>query len=827
MWHRLTDILAHWIVHRRALIFGLLAILIAAGVWVVQSRQNFDSEILNLLPGDSPEVNALRKVNDQFNQAREITFALRGEPEVVANFADHFIESLRKEPWVTRAMAGSPMESEEGLASLSGAVPALLLNLEEGEFKEAMALFEPEAMTARMKRLKAEVEAGSPKAEIQLNTDPLGVMAKALKPLANLSNGQSRSSLEAEDGTLRIVPVVTSQPSLSQPDCAAMMDKVHDFQKRVIAGWPGPAPEILVTGRTAYVAEIAASMQWDISVTSTISIFAVTALFYFGFRRLFPLIGIIFILTLSCFASFALGSLFFDKLNVVAIAFCSILVGLGDDFSLLLYNHYLRARNAGDDHQKAVATSIREVSKGIIFVALTTGAGFLTLAGSASRGFSQLGVLIAIGILLCGLMMICLLFLFIPRNTTMGTKDRSRAILGPVVAWMQARRAVLGITALVVFAVGVGYAWSPAPALVFNTDARSLEPRDSPASVALRAIGAKLPSVKEPLFVVLESKDAEDAHARWAKLDRRMQEMVDQGVLSGFASPAGLQFSPERIKSRQPALATVAWDDARESFLKVVEAEGFNRDAFLPATRLFDSLKNAATAKPEELTDLHRALPDSSSWWFFIDRFIARDPRIATGYLRLPTKLVSAEEIEKFQKPIEAADAGARVTGWGYALLSLVPWARKEAVLFSMGVSSLIAIMLGLAYRNWRPWLTHILSLIFAISLTVVVLKLTGVQINLLNALAFPLILGVGVDYGMHILMAAHDTDELATVLKPVVISGMTTIVGFGALMAAKNPALSGMGAVCSIGVGSCLVSALLFAVPVLGLFPQPREPRE
>src|SRR5687767_15453404 len=129
IWHRLSEILAHWIVHRRALLFGIVAAMIAGGIWVVQSRQNFDSEVLNLLPGDSPAVDALKKVNDQFTQARALTFALSGEPEVVANFADHFFVELRKEPWVVLLMAGSPMESEEGVSSLQRVMPALLLNL--------------------------------------------------------------------------------------------------------------------------------------------------------------------------------------------------------------------------------------------------------------------------------------------------------------------------------------------------------------------------------------------------------------------------------------------------------------------------------------------------------------------------------------------------------------------------------------------------------------------------------------------------------------------------------------------------------------------------
>jgi uncharacterized protein len=576
IWQRVSERLAFWIVHRRWRVFSAVVAVIVAGIAIVQSRQNFDSEVLNLLPSDTPAVDALKTVNSKFTQARELTFALRGDPEQVANFGEHFVAALRKEPWVVRVLGGSPMESEDAVESLQPVIPALLLNLDDAQFDEALTSLTPEAMRARLQRLKADLEAGSPKAEFQLKSDPIGIVGKALQPLASLSNGGNRTGLESEDGTMRLIPVVTNQPTLSQPDCAALMAQVEGFKQRVLESWSAPAPEILVTGRSPFVAQIAGSMQRDISVTSTISILAVTGLFYFGFRRLIPLTGIIFILTLSCFASFALGSLFFDKLNLVAIAFCSILVGLGDDFSLLLYNRYLRARNQAEDHEKAIATSIREVSKGIIFVALTTGAGFLTLAGSSSQGFSQLGILIAIGIVLCGLFMITLLFLFIPRNTTMGTRDRSRAILGPVVAKMKTLRGPLGITALLVFGLVVGYAWAPIQALQFDTNPRSLEPKAIPASIALRAIGEKFPSAKDPLFVLVEAKDAEEAHARWAKLNRRLQEMLDAGMLKSFATPAGMQFSPNRARGHQAAMAAVNWPERRAAFLKAAEAEGFN-----------------------------------------------------------------------------------------------------------------------------------------------------------------------------------------------------------------------------------------------------------
>ncbi len=155
-------------------------------------------------------------------------------------------------------------------------------------------------------------------------------------------------------------------------------------------------------------------------------------------------------------------------------------------------------------------------------------------------------------------------------------------------------------------------------------------------------------------------------------------------------------------------------------------------------------------------------------------------------------------------------------------MVGMIPWAKGELVLFSAAVGALLLISLGAAYRHWKPLLVHTLSLAFALGACLCLLKLTGTKINMLNALAFPLILGVGVDYGMHLLLALGEGENpfesLSTVLKPLVISGLTTIAGFGSLMFAQNPALKGLGTVCAIGVSSCLVSSILFAVPVMAL---------
>src|SRR5260370_6571490 len=93
-------------------------------------------------------------------------------------------------------------------------------------------------------------------------------------------------------------------------------------------------------------------------LNSTLLILIVSALFFLAFRRFLPLLGIVLILGLSALVSLALGMLIFRDLNMVAIGFCSILVGLGVDFSLLLFGRYLQARRKGEDHAGAVFVAV-------------------------------------------------------------------------------------------------------------------------------------------------------------------------------------------------------------------------------------------------------------------------------------------------------------------------------------------------------------------------------------------------------------------------------------------------------------------------------------
>src|SRR5438046_6557658 len=98
---------------------------------------------------------------------------------------------------------------------------------------------------------------------------------------------------------------------------------------------------------------------------------------------------------------------------MISVGFCAMLVGLGVDFAILTIGRYYQARTDGEPHQQAIVTSIAKLGRAVFFGALTTAVGFLALVLSGAMSFSELGVLIAIGIFVAGLFMCSILFLFV------------------------------------------------------------------------------------------------------------------------------------------------------------------------------------------------------------------------------------------------------------------------------------------------------------------------------------------------------------------------------------------------------------------------------
>src|ERR1700730_7434157 len=816
---KVTELLARIIAHRTKTLILAALVIAALSIFIIVQRRNFDSEVLDLLPSKFESVVGLKEFNGNFAQARQLVFGFLGEEghgDDVDTFKTHFIEELGKQPWVLRTFDRIPLETQEGLNEIQGIVPALLLNLPRDEFNDAMAQLEPGTINERLTHIRDTITGDSIRTQLEATLDPLGLFARAMKPFGSSSSMDQGSALASEDGLFQIALIITNQSSLDPRTSQGVMEKVSQFTNRMLSEWTGYRPKVYVTGRTAFVAQLSHSMEGDISLSAILSIGIVSGLFYVAFRRFLPLIGIVLILCLSALVALALGMLIFHELNVVAIGFFSILAGVGVDFSLLLFGRYQQARRTGQTHEEAVFVSVRDIGAAIFYVVITTAIGFLVLKFSQSSGFGQLGTLVALGVAFAGLFMILFLFMFFKHAKPPKTTDF--ILIGTtrfVDAMFREPRPVLAISGGVLIVSGL-IAVAPFVPLKFDTNPVSLQPKKIPASVALQVLSTEMRQESDPVTILVNAKDQEEFHDRWQRLSQGLEEALKAGELKSVSPPVALALSPARIKENREALKKLDFDKIKGVVRESLERNGFELDSFKNVFALLEDLQSeqAKTGLP----DWSKLFPARSSWWFLIDRYFATDPKIAAGYVQRNHPIRSQAEQKRIGELIHSADPRAVVTGWSYTLWDLIPWAKGELVEFTTIVGLLILGLLWIVYRKFSLWLVHASALLLSMLGLVASLKLFHVSINLLNTLAFPLVLAIGVDYGIQFLVVSRREgdlkENLANVLKPLSICGLTTFSGFAVLIPAQNPALSGLGIVCAIGVFWCLLTTFFYMVP-------------
>ena len=123
-------------------------------------------------------------------------------------------------------------------------------------------------------------------------------------------------------------------------------------------------------------------------------------------------------------------------------------------------------------------------------------------------------------------------------------------------------------------------------------------------------------------------------------------------------------------------------------------------------------------------------------------------------------------------------------------------------------------------FRNTRDVLMLAGMLVFSGILLLAVMSLLDIRWNFLNLAAAPLLLGEGIDYGIHIIFAMRRLPQhpAATRVagKAIVICSLTTCVGFGSLCFSSTAALASFGFVAAAGVAACALTAVV-ALPAWG----------
>jgi predicted RND superfamily exporter protein len=92
------------------------------------------------------------------------------------------------------------------------------------------------------------------------------------------------------------------------------------------------------------------------------------------------------------------------------------------------------------------------------------------------------------------------------------------------------------------------------------------------------------------------------------------------------------------------------------------------------------------------------------------------------------------------------------------------------------------------------------------------------------------MIVGIGIDDGIHIIHRYLEDSRcdihraVQYTGRAVAMTSFTTMVGFGSLVIAQYRALSSMGWIIILGIGSCLLTSLFLLPPLLVIFLKPER---
>ena len=128
----------------------------------------------------------------------------------------------------------------------------------------------------------------------------------------------------------------------------------------------------------------------------------------------------------------------------------------------------------------------------------------------------------------------------------------------------------------------------------------------------------------------------------------------------------------------------------------------------------------------------------------------------------------------------------------------------------------LVTLLLVVDLRSFTDTLLALVPVGLGILWMLALMILLGMNFNFANLVAVPIVLGVGIDAGVHLVHRyrlegqAGMITTLAHTGRAILVASLTTMVGFGSLTLASHRGMASLGALLFLGVGGCLVAAIV-----------------
>ena len=600
-----------------------------------------------------------------------------------------------------------------------------------------------------------------------------------------------------------------------------------------------------ITGTVAMEHEELVSVSRDASLAGLASLALVAIVLYWSVRSLRLLLASLATLLVGLAGTAAFAAATVGHLNLISVAFAVLYVGLGVDFILHICLRFNELRGKGHDAGVSVVETTRGVGASLVICAVTTAAGFFAFIPTSFEGVSELGLISGGGMFISLLVSLTFLPALLATLAPVSVPQRpdSRVRIAIARALARHNRRVLACLAVVAVTTLLTL-----PLVSF--DSNPIHLRD-PASESVITIEELAADSAAPLLSMVALADDRQTALRWAaeletlaavrevqSIDGLVpnQQEEKQFLLEDIALALGPNF--ERLAPLAPD--TVGLHAA----LRTLGDSLKSAQVVAPLQRAIDAVlaRIAAAPAPDVLlngldTDLRSDLP-------------AELERLATGLAArpfgrddLPAELtarwVSPDghqliEIVPRDNINDNSAAGRFVDAVRAAVPSAtgLPVVYREAsatVVNSFRLALLYAsiMVVGLLFvflRRKQDVLLVMIPIVFAMGVTAGVTVLLGMPFNFANIIALPLLVGVGVDNGIHMVHRMRteppaDGDALHTsTSRAVVASGLTTIASFGNLAYSSHLGMASMGKLLTLGMVVTMVATLVLLPALLRL---------
>lgn len=683
----------------------------------------------------------------------------------------------------------------------------------------------------------------------------------------------------SQDKHTILVIVKPTFPVMDVDKCTASTDSIKTILNQAMPNFPG-----IKAGLTGTVPLARDEMVYgtnDMKGSSLIAILLVVILFIVTFRMWSsPLLaGLNLIIAIILTAG--LGSIFVGRLNIMTSMFAVILIGLGIDYSIHIISVFSERRVVDKDSVKAMEQTFVRSGSGIITGALTTAAAFFALVISVTRGIKEMGIILGVGIIVSMVTTLAGLPAFLEVRERIARRIRRRPATPTHVEFTAMGNIGQGIANrplwfIVIAVLITGFFLFQALGVKFDYNYLNMEPKAIPSVVLqdtiIRSFGLSTD------FAMVTAKSIEESW-RLAEKAKTMASVSMVENIADYCPPQELQRERkpqvaairkylesnrkeislthkllqflltqlERLDMNVYELSQLAFIggqdkvDAKcqsiignpnaanpDNYIKrLVEKirtnpaqaiHGLNRfqNFYMPVLRT----KAYRMANPEIIT--LNMLPEHIKEQYIND---TGDRFLITIYAR--QKVWDFTFLRQFTKQLESVSPN--ITGTPLMFLRLVDYIGRDGLRATLLTIVIVFLLLWFDFRRFRLALIGMIPLIIGGIWMVGLLKSLGMMLTFVNVMGIPMIVGIGIDDGVHLLhrYRYEGFNQTKLVLKStgkaILVTSLTTMVGFGSLMIAKYRGFISLGALLVLGVAACFLTTILILPAIVG-FTQKRK---